>query len=304
MSLLCGADTAADVAEAIDLLEPDAIVVDCMLAGALAVAERSHVPGAVLVHMLDHGHPEGICARFFSATLPLVNETRHRLGLPALATYAELIEPMALVLVTSVQALERPHSRLTDNVRYIGPVFGGPSQAPVPDLPPEDQPLVLVSFSTTYQHQQEPLQRVADALAQLPVHGLITLGDVLAPELLSLPANVTACAFASHEVLLARASLVVTHAGLGTVMGALSYGVPLLCMPMGRDQDTNAQRVQELGASLTLPLDAGVAEIRQAIVEVLDSGCYRDASSRLGEAFASACGARGAAHELERLCTG
>ena len=302
VGLLSGAETAEDVTAAIDRVGPDAIVVDCMLAGGLAAAERSRVPAAALVHVLDHACAEGILARSFSAMMPVVNDTRSGLGLAPVAAYASLLEPMTLVLVTTVEVLDLPVSRLPGNVRYIGPVFDDRPLTPVPDLPANDRPLVLVSFSTTYQHQEVPLQRVADALAELQVHGLITLGDVLEPDVLSLPPNVAVCAFAPHDVLLPRASLVVTHAGLGTVMAALAHGVPLVCMPMGRDQDTNARRVETLGAGVALPVDAGIPEIGQAIAEVLQTRSYREAARRLQEAFASAPGAAGGADALERLC--
>jgi MGT family glycosyltransferase len=300
--LLSGADTAEEVTAAIGLVGPDAIVVDCMLAGGLAAAERSRVPAAALVHVLDHACADGILARSFSAMMSPVNDTRSGLGLAPVAAYADLLEPMTLVLVTTVEVLDLPPSGLPGNVRYIGPIFDDEPQTPVPDLPGDDRPLVLVSFSTTYQHQEEPLQRVADALAEIPVRGLMTLGDVLAPDVLSLPPNVAVRAFARHDVLLPRASLVVTHAGLGTVMAALAHGVPLVCMPMGRDQDTNARRVEALGAGLALPVDAGVPEIGQAVAEVLDTPSYREAARRLQGTFASAPGAAGGADELERLC--
>ena len=44
----------------------------------------------------------------------------------------------------------------------------------------------------------------------------------------------------------------VTHAGLGSVAGAMTFGVPLVCMPVERDQPLNAQRVTDLGAGVAL----------------------------------------------------
>jgi MGT family glycosyltransferase len=302
VGLLSGSDTAEDVTDAIALVGPDAIVVDSMLAGGLAAAERSGVAAAALVHMLDHASAEGILARLYAGMMPVVNDTRSQLGLNAVATYADLLEPMALVLATTIEAFNLPPSRLHRNLRYIGPVIDDQTQTPVPDLPANDRPLVLVSFSTTYQHQEEPLQRVAEALAGLDVHGLITLGDELALDALSLPPNVGVCAFVPHAVLFPRASIVITHAGLGTAMAALAHGIPLVCMPMGRDQDINARRVEALGAGVTLPIDAGVPEIEQAVAEVLQTPSYREAARRLQESLASAPGATGAADELERLC--
>ena len=175
-------------------------------------------------------------------------------------------------------------------------------QTVVPDLPADERPLALVSFSTTYQHQEEPLQRVADALAGLPVQGLMTLGDALTPDALSLPPNVAVRTFVPHSAVLPRASLIITHGGLGTVMAALAHGVPLVFMPMGRDQDTNAQRVEALGAGLTLPLDAGVAELVRAISDLLQTPSYSEAAHRLQATLGSAPGVAGAAAELERIC--
>ena len=59
--------------------------------------------------------------------------------------------------------------------------------------------------------------------------------------------------FVPHGEVLPHASLVVTHAGMGTVMSALSHGVPLLCLPLGRDQFFNAAMVERLGAGRALP---------------------------------------------------
>ena len=36
--------------------------------------------------------------------------------------------------------------------------------------------------------------------------------------------------------LIKRASAVITHAGLNTVLESLSEGVPLVCIPLGNDQ--------------------------------------------------------------------
>jgi MGT family glycosyltransferase len=301
--LLYGSDIAEEVAAEIDLVQPDAIVVDCMLAGGLAAAERSAVPAAALVHMLDHASSDGILARSFSGMMGVVNDTRSGLGLAPAGAYSDLLEPMDLVLVTTLEAFDLAPSGLHRSTRYVGPVLVEGQQTPAADTPAGDEPLVLVSFSTTYQRQEEPLQRIADALAGLPVHGLMTLGEMLPANALRLPANVEVRAFVPHATLLPRASLVVTHAGLGTVMAALAHGVPLVCMPMGRDQDSNARRVQALGAGLTLSVDAGVEELRRAVAEVLETPSYREAARALQAGLASAPGAGGAAEELVRLCT-
>ena len=53
---------------------------------------------------------------------------------------------------------------------------------------------------------------------------------------------------------------VVTHAGHGTVLKTLAAGVPMVCMPMGRDQKDNTVRVLRLGALSLEALNAAIVE--------------------------------------------
>ena len=57
---------------------------------------------------------------------------------------------------------------------------------------------------------------------------------------------------APHSEVLRHASAVVTHAGHGTVLKALAAGVPVVAIPLGRDQLDNAARVAHHGAGLRL----------------------------------------------------
>ena len=62
-----------------------------------------------------------------------------------------------------------------------------------------------------------------------------------------------------------KVSLVVTHGGHGTRSRALWHGLPLLVMPMGRDQHDIALRVEAHGAGLILPAAAAEVEIAAAL---------------------------------------
>ena len=70
------------------------------------------------------------------------------------------------------------------NVTYTGAILDEPTWAePWTDERSDGgDPLVLVGFSTTYQEQGPLLQRVVDALSSLPVDGIVTLGQMLAPD--------------------------------------------------------------------------------------------------------------------------
>ena len=285
----------------------DAVAVDCMLGGALVAAEARGVPTAVIEHMLYQPAVEGSTKRMWDGLLPLVNETRRRFGLAELDPSRGLWEQQwgraRLVLVAAPAALDHPMAHRSANVRYVGPIFDDDA-AGAWDLPwgPEDPtPLVLVSFSTTYQHQEQPLARVLDALAGLPVCGLLTAGTEIDPDELRVPSNVVVRRWMPHALVLPRAAAVVTHAGLWTVMAALAQGVPLLCMPMGRDQHANAERVEAIGAGRALAADASAAEVRAALEDVLGSPVFRQGAGRMAGLIAQEPGIEGAVAQLETL---
>ena len=74
---------------------------------------------------------------------------------------------------------------------------------------------------------------------------------------------------APHSAVLREAALAVTHAGHGVTIKSLAAGVPLVCLPMGRDQLDIAARVVHAGAGVRLEPTAAPAEIASAVEQVL-----------------------------------
>jgi UDP:flavonoid glycosyltransferase YjiC (YdhE family) len=74
----------------------------------------------------------------------------------------------------------------------------------------------------------------------------------------------------------------ICHGGHGTMLRPLMHGVPVICMPMGRDQADNAARIAARGAGLTLPSRSGVQAIRRAAQAVLADPAYAAAAAALG----------------------
>jgi UDP:flavonoid glycosyltransferase YjiC (YdhE family) len=83
-------------------------------------------------------------------------------------------------------------------------------------------------------------------------------------------------------LLLPRCSAVICHAGAGTLIGALAYGVPVVCLPRGADQFANAEQVARTGAGIALrPDQVSVESIRDATRRVLDESSYAAVAHQL-----------------------
>jgi MGT family glycosyltransferase len=320
---------ATETVETIQEVRPDLVVADSLMLGTMVGAEATEVPYAVLVPNIwmlpTPGVPpvgpgfapartvlgrsrdiavRAVANRIFSRGLTPFNAARAAYGLAPLPSLWGQILGADRVLVLTSAAFDFAATKVPDNVRYVGPLLDDPSWAD-PWSPPwpedDDDPLVLVGFSSTFQDQGAQLRRVVDALSGLEVRAVVTLGQMLdANEVASAP-NVAVVRSAPHGPILRQAALAVTHCGHGTTLKALAAGVPLVCMPMGRDQNDNAARVVHHGAGRRLSPKASTSKIAASIDEVLHDDRYRRGAGRLAAAIADEQQRVDPAGELEAL---
>jgi MGT family glycosyltransferase len=142
---------------------------------------------------------------------------------------------------------------------------------------------------------------ILDALGVLDVRAVATTGRPLAGRAVRAPANVGVTEFVPHALVLGETDLMITHAGLGSVAAALSFGVPLVCTPLGRDQPLNAERVAKLGAGVALDGEPEPDDIARAVEHVLSDPSYAKAARAIAEEGAAEGGPAAAAAELESL---
>jgi UDP:flavonoid glycosyltransferase YjiC (YdhE family) len=136
------------------------------------------------------------------------------------------------------------------------------------------------------------------ALGTMPVRALVTTGPIQMGEP---PSNVHLARFVPHTRVLPHADVVVTHAGLGTVHAALAHGLPLVCLPIGRDQPDNAARVVWHGAGLRLSPKSSPAKITTAIDRVLGDEARSRSARRLAKAIQNEHPEVVGPDEIERL---
>lgn len=317
---------------ALDSEATDVLAADVLMPGALAAAEAAGIPRVAIFHMPEYlpgpGRPaagpgfrprEDLIGRLRDGLLTTLflrvvgkyvdsfNAARRDLGLPQLADARALIgvyHEAHLRLIQTARAFDFPITPAPANVRYVGPVLDEPDWTGTWDSPwpPGDRrPLVVASLSTTFQNQRAVLDRIAQALGALDVRGLITLGPAMAGARLALPPNVRAVDGAPHSRVFPEAAVVVTHGGHGTIMRALAHGLPIVCLPMGRDQDDNAARLVHHGAGLRARPSASPATIRALVRRALDETGFRDAAAQLQRAISADVAEDRATRELEGL---
>lgn len=169
---------------------------------------------------------------------------------------------------------------------------------------PGGRPTVYFTLGTIFHQESGDLfGRAVAGLSKLPADVVVTVGHEVEPsELGAQPNNVHIQNFLPLTEVLARAAVVVSHGGSGTVMGALSFGLPQVLLPMGADQPLNADRCTALGVAIVLDALASTPEdIREATASVLRGPSYRDHASAVQAEILSLPGTAYSLSLLEEL---
>jgi MGT family glycosyltransferase len=238
--------------------------------------------------------------------MPSLNQARAEFGLAPLRDMPDLMGKAGRVLVCSSPSYDFAPGSVPANVCYVGPQLDDAARTAADDswAGPAGRPLVLVGLSSTVMRQEGLLQRAANALGQLQVRGLVTTGPAVDPEVIAAPPNVTVTRWVRHADVLPHCSAVITHGGHGTVMKALSAGVPLVVVPLGRDQPDNAARVVYAGAGARLRKKASVSALRAAVARVIEDPRYRAAAGRMASRLAAERDDNLVVDELEHMVVG
>ncbi|MGZ5983214.1 MAG: glycosyltransferase [Isosphaeraceae bacterium] len=143
---------------------------------------------------------------------------------------------------------------------------------------------------------------MAEACDGLNTQLVISTGRGVSPDTLGdLPGRPVVVPYAPQLELLRRAVLAVTHAGLNTVLDALSTGVPMVAVPVTNDQPGIAARMAWTGAGEAIPLrQATIQRLRTLVARVLSNPSYRAAAERVRDSIQAGGGAPRAAEIIEQ----
>ena len=252
---------------------PDAVVSDILTLAPALAGELEGLPVATVIPHLDPRMPPGSAPYSCGARLPRtragralwrgadpllrhglelgrrqLNETRRRLGLPALERVHGGISTQ-LALVATFPQLEYPRA-WPAGTHVVGPLMWEPP-APDVELPPGDQLLVLIAPSTSQDPGQTLLRGALEGLAELPVRVLASANRQIPP--VAIPANARLVEWVSYSRAMPACDVVVCHGGHGTVARALASGCAVVIVPAAGDMNENAARVDWAGVGVRLP---------------------------------------------------
>jgi len=288
LSLVVGRSLGRDLIATLKTTPADLVVIDCLLFGALDAAARAGLRHTVLVHSLYDAIDTKMASGAPGAVARIVGLNPRKLWAAA-----------DLVLVATLEELDRPPRPGSPmSLNYTGPILPDITASVVTS----SVPTILVSLSTTYiAGQAQVLQKVLDAVAELPVRAIVTTGPAVEPTELRAPANTELHRYLPHGEVMPNVSLVIGHGGHSTTMLALAHNLPILVLPINLmfDQAIIGRTIQDKGAGLTVASSSLPAQIKAAVERILTNGAYQREATRLGAAIRASSGTQTAATLLQ-----
>ena len=258
---------ARDVLDLVGDWRPDLVVHDTLELGTATAAVMTGIPH------VTHG---------YGPTVPRSDEFAAAIGSTIAA--AGLADPIPEVLAAPYLDICPPSARGPEPNPWPATLPLRPSAGeldesdPVVDLSglPHERS-VYMTLGTIMNQNPEVFRAVLAGGSRLPVNLLVTTGPALDPELLGpLPASVRMAPFLPQAALLPSCAAVISHAGAGTMLGALCHGLPQLCLPQGTDQPSNTAALLPTGAALALQPDEATPDaVADALGRLLDDDTFR-----------------------------
>ena len=233
-----------------------------------------------------------------------MNVQRNAWGLKPLSEPEDGLSPLAQITQLP-RALEFEFGGANAaGLHYTGP-FLHAQQRPSTEFPwdrLDGRPLIYASLGTLQNGCEPVFRAIADACAGLDAQLVISLGAGLdGARLDKLAGDPVVVRYAPQLEILKRTALVITHAGINTVLESLSEGVPMVTIPLGNDQPGMAARVKARGAGVVVPRRRlSAARLRKAVLLVLQEPRYREAAQALQRAIQQLDGPGRAADLIEQ----
>jgi len=279
--------TIAQILPVLEKDKPDAIMCDQIaIAGRLAAAHLQ-VP-RIQVYTSYAANSEFSISRHWPhvpdthparvAANKLAEEFTAEYGIAHLDIFGIFEEKGDLNIVTLQRKFHPAGETFDDSFVFTGAQIGKRVDSGKWRRPANEDPIIYASLGTLFNDRPDFFTALFEAVRDLPVNLIASIGRKIQPEELgTIPANVSVGPFQPQLDILEQASLFITHAGTGSVMEAIWFGVPMLCVPQMDEQAMTASRVQELKLGKSIPLGSELtSELLRGYIEgLLSSGAER-----------------------------
>ena len=266
---VAGAATAADLLPILHFTRADLVVYDQVDFGAAVAAASEGIPA--VVHSVSRKLPaeiEALADGLLSALWAKYGFDEAPLDVFVGDAYLGIFPP----------SLENP--TFVDHAAWIPlrPVPWSEPTSPLPQSISGPGPLAYVTLGTVAA-SPDIVAHAINGLVDEGARVVVALGATDDVPLGNVPDGVTIMPFVHQADLLPNIDLAIHHGGSGTMLGALSWGIPSIIVPLDADQPINAGIAAQRGVAIAMdPADVTRESVRDNVRSLLRRDKYRSAA--------------------------
>jgi MGT family glycosyltransferase len=152
--------------------------------------------------------------------------------------------------------------------------------------------VIYISLGTINTRYEDFYRMCMEAFRDTDVKVIMSIGktcDIISFE--RIPDNFTVKNFVPQLKILEQTNLFITHAGMNSVNESLSYGVPMITIPLVNDQFMVAKQVEKLGLGIIMKMNEITAEdLKETALKIMSDSRYLIACEEISRSFLKAGG--------------
>lgn len=305
-----GAATIESIMEVLRQDKPEAVIVDALaIAGRLAAAELK-VPVIMLFTSFAANDKFSLCRHWpvYPDTNPararakaLAAELSDKYGTPAYDVHGIFEGKGDLNIVTQPASFHPAAETFDDSFVFAGPQIMKRVDSGAWEAPEGDAPLVYTSLGTLFNAWPEFYHILYGVVKDMDLRLVSSVGSTLKKEEIGeIPANVKIFPFLPQLEVLENADFFITHAGIGSVMEAAYYGVPMLAIPQMDEQAFTASCMVKAGLGIVIPKEGLTPEkLKTGIQELIGNPVYKKNAEKMSAELQTLGGAYAADRIME-----
>jgi MGT family glycosyltransferase len=279
------------------------------IAGRLAAAELK-VPVIMLFTSFAANDKFSLCRHWpvYPDTNPararakaLAAELSDKYGTPAYDVHGIFEGKGDLNIVTQPASFHPAAETFDDSFVFAGPQIMKRVDSGAWEAPEGDAPLVYTSLGTLFNAWPEFYHILYGVVKDMDLRLVSSVGSTLKKEEIGeIPANVKIFPFLPQLEVLENADFFITHAGIGSVMEAACYGVPMLAIPQMDEQAFTASCMVKAGLGIVIPKEGLTPEkLKTGIQELIGNPVYKKNAEKMSAELQTLGGAYAADRIME-----
>ncbi|MGH7881340.1 MAG: macrolide family glycosyltransferase [Candidatus Dormibacteraceae bacterium] len=291
---------------------PDAICYDVLGFNGQALSKKMEIPGIALMPSFAFNEKFSLRRKFFSelldrqppellefqSSLRTFNE-EYGLDFQLESSMTKSVAPLNLVFLP--REFQIAAETFDDRFRFLGPSLrheGVETWRPASG----NIPILFISLGTVFNSNPEFFRMCFEAFGGSDWQVAMAIGEHIDPDSLGeIPANFELRPYFPQLAVLKQAKVFLSHCGINSTMESLYFGVPLVGVPQMLEQETNADRVEELSLGRQLNTSKITAKLlRHTVDEIAQNSQIRERVTRMSQIIRSCGGAPAGADSIEQ----